>query len=84
MPSKTATGPQFSLTGSYLTEQLRESLPYLEEEGWTNTAELMRAAATELERLTLKVEKFERRQCDADQAKIKTSKRSRLVLRLFG
>jgi hypothetical protein len=46
---------------NYLTEQLRESVSYLKSQGWTNTAELVSAAATELELLALKVEKLERR-----------------------
>ena len=82
MQSKTAIGPQFGPASSYLVEQLRESLPYLKNEGWTNTAELMNAAAAELERLALKVRDLEGRISDDDQAGFQTS--TRLVSGLSG
>ena len=82
MQSKTAIGPQFGSASSYLVEQLRESLPYLKNEGWTNTAELMNAAAAELERLALKVRYLEGRISDDDQAGFQTS--TRLVSGLSG
>jgi hypothetical protein len=66
MQTKTTIRQGFDSASSYLAEQLRESLPYLKDEGWTNTAELMNAAATELERLALKVRKFEGQTNDAD------------------
>jgi hypothetical protein len=36
---------------TYLTAQLRESVPYLEDAGWGDTARLLIAAAAEIERL---------------------------------
>jgi hypothetical protein len=44
---------------SYLVQQLRESCPYLEDRGWTDTAELMNAAANEIERLMIKTRSLE-------------------------
>jgi hypothetical protein len=44
-----------------LIEQLRESHPYLEDQGWSNVAELMSAAANELERLTAETQELEKR-----------------------
>jgi hypothetical protein len=65
-----------------LIEQLRDSLPYLEDEGWTNTAALMSAAANELERLTLKLAELEERHDDARRRNI-GSRTPHLALRLF-
>ena len=36
---------------AYLTAQLRESVPYLRDQGWRETATLMIAAASEIENL---------------------------------
>jgi hypothetical protein len=83
MQPKTAIGPQFAATSSYLVEQLRESLPFLKEEGWTNTAELVNAAASELERLALKVRDLEGQIGDADQVNTETFKQARVVSRFF-
>jgi hypothetical protein len=46
---------------SYLVQQLRESCPYLEDQGWTDTAELMNAAANEIEQLMIKTRSLEDR-----------------------
>jgi hypothetical protein len=59
-----------------LIAQLRESLPYLADEGWTNTAKLMGTAANELERLTFKIQELEQKLDARKQGKIKISKRS--------
>jgi hypothetical protein len=59
-----------------LIAQLRESLPYLEDQGWTNTARLMSAAANELERLTFKIKELEQTPDAGKPGKTKTSKRS--------
>ena len=40
-----------STRATYLTAQLRESAPYLADVGWHQTAQLLTAAATEIERL---------------------------------
>jgi hypothetical protein len=43
---------------TYLSAQLRESAPYLREAGWRQTADLVAAAAEEIEALRLQVEKL--------------------------
>jgi hypothetical protein len=65
-----------------LIERLRDSLPYLEDEGWSSTAALMSAAANELEELSLKVAKLEKKLDAAERQNIGTST-PRLVARLF-
>jgi hypothetical protein len=64
---------------THLIAQLRDSLPYLMDEGWTNTAKLMSAAANELERLTFKIQELEQTPDARKQAKTKISKRSHVA-----
>ena len=45
---------------SYLTAQLRESVPYLQDAGWRQTATLLLAAADEIEGLRSRLEQVER------------------------
>ena len=46
----------------FLTRELRESHPYLVDEGWRHVAELMTAAADEIERLNTRIQELEDRQ----------------------
>jgi hypothetical protein len=43
-------------TSAYLCAQLRESAPYLRDAGWRQTAELLTAAADEIDALRVQVE----------------------------
>jgi len=44
---------------AFLTRELRESSPYLADQGWTQVAKLMEAAADEIERLDARVQQLE-------------------------
>ena len=44
---------------AFLTRELRESSPYLADEGWHQVAKLMEAAADEIERLDARVRQLE-------------------------
>jgi hypothetical protein len=48
-------------TTAFLVAQLRDSQPYLHEEGWHEVSKLMGLAADELERLARRLEMFELR-----------------------
>jgi len=43
------------MQATYLTTQLRDSAPYIREAGWAQTAELLIAAAAEIEGLNSQV-----------------------------
>ena len=45
-----------------LIRELRESRPYLVDEGWRNVAQLMGAAADEIERLSARIQELEDQQ----------------------
>ncbi len=53
------------MQATYLTTQLRESAPYVSEAGWHQTAQLLLAAAEEIERLRARSSgaKSENHQC---------------------
>jgi hypothetical protein len=44
---------------AYLASQLRESSPYLADQGWRQVAKLMEAAADEIEHLRARVHELE-------------------------
>ena len=46
-------------SGAFLIRELRESEPYLADEGWHQVARLMLAAADEIEQLHLKIHALE-------------------------
>ena len=46
----------------FLIRDLRESRPYLADQGWRHVAELMAAAADEIERLSARVQELEDQQ----------------------
>jgi len=48
-------------SGEFLTRELRESYPYLVDEGWHQVAKLVVAAADEIERLNTRVRQLESR-----------------------
>ena len=62
---------------SYLTAQLRESVPYLQDAGWRQTATLLLAAADEIEELRSRLEQFEPRAV-LDQPRHKASATGRV------
>jgi hypothetical protein len=66
---------------TYLIEQLRESAPYLQDQGWTSVAELITVAASELEQLMLQKRELEKRLNHREN--IGAAKRTHLVSRLF-
>jgi hypothetical protein len=68
---------------TYLIEQLRESLPYLEDQGWSNVAELMSAAANELERLTAQTRELEKRLNGTKQETFEAANRTHWVSHVF-
>jgi len=71
------------IMSTYLIEQLRESLPYLEDQGWSNVAELMSAAANELERLTVQTRELEKRPNGTNQEITEAANRTHWVSHLF-
>ena len=46
----------------FLIRELRESRPYLADQGWRHVAELMAAAADEIERLNARIQELEDQQ----------------------
>lgn len=52
---------------TYLTAQLRESAPYLQEAGWQQTATLLVAAAAEIEKLQARLSAPKRTPCREKQ-----------------
>jgi hypothetical protein len=69
---------------AHIIEQLRDTLPYLKDQGWANTAALINEAANELERLTLKTQDLEERLNHSNQGNIESRMRTHFVSRLFG
>jgi hypothetical protein len=55
-------GWRFPARSIFLIRELRESRPYLADEGWRHVAELMAAAADEIERLHARVRELEDQQ----------------------
>lgn len=53
---------RFSGRSIFLIRELRESRPYLVDEGWRHVAELMAAAADEIERLSARIQELEDQQ----------------------
>ena len=71
------------IMSTYLIEQLRESFPYLKDQGWSNVAELMSAAANELERLTVQTRELEKRLNGTKQETFEAAARTHWVSHLF-
>jgi len=69
----------------FLVRELRESSPYLEDEGWHEVAKLMVAAANEIERLNERIYELEDAQNEATGKKrLPASRPADLVARLIG
>jgi hypothetical protein len=57
------------MSASYLTSQLRESAPYMKDAGWHQSAALILAAATEIERLRAELTAMESHDASPRKAK---------------
>ena len=57
--TRISCSPGVAQMSAFLTRELRESSPYLADEGWHHVAKLMDAAADEIERLDARIHQLD-------------------------